>query len=502
MSAIRWSALLICIGVWASGCASTQLNLNLDLYTEDPSPEVALRPISIVKLRSSLSAARTESESLGRDRIELGRAMVATYAKIYGLMVSLRPTSSSAGRTVQPASAPPAPDPAAVEADLRGLRSWLDAYVTAVNGKVNDVHLAIDKASGNVDAYVQATSKAPTGPKTASPPSPVSLPKLDEVLKAVDIVGRALAQLSVPLGTDFERGFADQWPVVMASLTPDNLAKFFVGRSEPPQVLELRLQLAALAQTMAEISARGRQVSRELADRLTAAAAIAGQNPGRLKLSIDAVAQAATTVPLSLGLGDRGMTALNDLVRSTTLFYSQVDRLQDPADPVWRIVGDVRNEAKWNITFSETYFYSEGNNSVFVVRDTPISYRVQRGANNPTALVQGQLQISRAIANAAISVAGAAVGAPIPKLPGTADSGKPESTEGADAEKLARRDATVERQAAVRAQSIRGLRLRMQTLRDQLQRIDPNDTQAAATALAQLRSVLSAYESVFASPPK
>ena len=48
-----------------------------------------------------------------------------------------------------------------------------------------------------------------------------------------------------------------------------------------------------------------------------------------------------------------------------------------------------------------------------VVRDSPIKYRVQDASNNPAALVQAQLGVSRAVADAAIQIAGATTGVPL-----------------------------------------------------------------------------------------
>jgi hypothetical protein len=490
MSARRRSTLIALVSalLWSSGCASTRLTLNLDIYTEDPAPDLALRPINIVKLRNALLTARAEAESLARDRVALAQAAFATFGKVHALQVSLGPQPAATGQD-----------------ELRILQTRLDTYIAAVTSKATAAQHAIGRASASLDAYIAATARPPadTHARVTTAPLQASVAPLDDVIKSVDEAGRLFGQLGAPLGTDFEEGLVRRWPTVAKSITEENLQKLFKeGQPEPPQVRDLREEVAHLARTMTDLAGRGRRVSRQLTERLTAATAIPEREPGRLKQTIDAVAQVATSVPLSLGVGDRGAAALNDLVRSTTLFYSQIDRLQDPADPVWRIVGDPLNDAKWNSTFSETYFYSEGNNSVFVVRDTPISFRVQRSANNPTALVQGQLQVSRAVANAAIAVAGAAVGVPIPKLPGTADSGKAEAAESTDAEKLAKRDATVEQQSAVRAQAIRGLRQRLQVLRDQLQGVSQSDTKATAAALAQFRSVLNAYEAVFLAPPQ
>ncbi|MEI8631514.1 hypothetical protein P4S72_04080 [Vibrio sp. PP-XX7] len=91
---------------------------------------------------------------------------------------------------------------------------------------------------------------------------------------------------------------------------------------------------------------------------------------------------------------------------SIDLLNSQLARLQNAGSPIWRVVADPVNEKRWNTKFSETYFKAEGEAGVVVVRDSPIQYRVQQAHNNPAALVEAQLQISRAVANTAIQIAG------------------------------------------------------------------------------------------------
>ena len=70
----------------------------------------------------------------------------------------------------------------------------------------------------------------------------------------------------------------------------------------------------------------------------------------------------ATAVSTSLGRPDQ----LEELVRATGRVFNLVDRLQDPADPIWRTVSRPENQEKWHNTFTETYFYAEGNTSCVV----------------------------------------------------------------------------------------------------------------------------------------
>ena len=64
-------------------------------------------------------------------------------------------------------------------------------------------------------------------------------------------------------------------------------------------------------------------------DLKNAAMALDAPKQGDIKKSVDAIAKVATDVPSSLGIGDRGATALNQLVQSTNLLYSQVDPVRE-----------------------------------------------------------------------------------------------------------------------------------------------------------------------------
>jgi hypothetical protein len=470
VAAILWLVLV-------AGCASTQLTLNLDLYKEDPA--VALTPGRIVKLQEGLALAQNEAQMLALDRSDLADNLFATYEGLYKLSVRLRPV---------PAGSPP---PTYNPADLNILRQYLDSYKNTVTGIANNITALVAEAQRKLDEYM----KIPDDKSQAARLAQVS------VLRNSANVARELAKLGGPLGTDFEGSLANNWKIVAQSISADNLQPLFKdGKTEPSEAMELRNQVAKLASKLQELAARGRSILKEISARLSEAIKSAELKPSRLKESIDAVAKAATDIPSSVGLPDGGQTALNRLVLSTSLLFSQIDRLQDPADPVWRIVSDPQNESIWNTTFSETYFYSEGNNSVVVVRDTPMSFRVQRGNNNPIALIQGQLQVSRAITNAAISVAGAAAGIPTPKLPGSVSQGKDSTGAGDPAEQLARRKVTVERFAAQRAEAIRGLQRKLTALRDEFAIVDVNNPKAVDALLSRFQAVLKAYDAMLTPP--
>lgn len=93
---------------------------------------------------------------------------------------------------------------------------------------------------------------------------------------------------------------------------------------------------------------------------------------------------------------------------------SLVDRVQNPADPALRILADDPDDPNWKTVFAKTSYLAEGNSSVALIRERPGHFVVKHASNNPRALIQGQMQITRAVATTAVKFAGAVAGVPLP----------------------------------------------------------------------------------------
>jgi hypothetical protein len=166
----------------------------------------------------------------------------------------------------------------------------------------------------------------------------------------------------------------------------------------------------------------------------------------------------------------------SQMLTAVDLLNSQLDRLQVASSPAWRIVTDPKNKNKWNTEFSESYFYAEGNAGVVIVRDSPIKYRVQEASNNPAALVQAQLQVSRAVADAAIQIAGATTGAPLASLSsGQNDSSpKPEDiNDQQDTETMMTKQARLKAKKVVYQRSIAAIEANIDGFIRQLKELEP-----------------------------
>jgi hypothetical protein len=451
----------------------------LDLYKEDPAYIAPLTPARVASIYEGLDLAEREADELARDRARLADQLFATYESLYALAVKAR-TGSDYDK-----------------GDLSIDRGHLESYKQKLTAKAKHIKALSRTAREKLAAHLKSF---PAG----APAQDVRLKSEQiEALRSVRSVAQELIELAGSLDTDFELGFINLWPSVTKTVSEENLKKLIKVGTVPKEFDAVRRRVGELGQLIKELQSRGRRVSENTGATLARLSTIEVTQPAAMKRSFDAIAAAATELPLSVGLGDRGATAIHDLAISAEFLYTQLDRLQDPADPIWRVVSSPENEAKWNTQFSNTYFYSEGNNSVVVVRDTPISFRVQRGNNNPVALVQSQLQISRAIGNVAISIAAASTGVPLPRVSGAGPAGT-QSGDGSsvEAEKLATAKATVERQAAVRAQAVRNLSRNLSALKDDFKAADPKKNPEGVKALlARLAAVLDAHLPVFTASP-
>ena len=68
-----------------SGCASTELQMNLDLYSEDPVYVLPLTPAQVATMNQGLDQADVETEQLSSDRRDLAVQLFEVYESLYAL---------------------------------------------------------------------------------------------------------------------------------------------------------------------------------------------------------------------------------------------------------------------------------------------------------------------------------------------------------------------------------------------------------------------------------
>lgn len=450
-------------------CAHSKLTLDLDLYGEDPSLALPVAPARLAGIEDGLGKAEAEAQDLVKERTDLSSELLKAYEAFVVVLTRAR------GLAIDDALFGP-------------VEKQLADHLSALKKREASFGSAVDGARANLESYARRCSP--------NAPDRLDVAVVNAGLrKSLDQVGRALVALSAPLETPFEKAVVTGWPVIVRDAGADNVALLTKRPAEPADMAKLRATFGLLADHLSALDEKGRTRTGKLAAALRQGLAADGSP---FVASITRLAVQGLQVPASMDLSNRGLSALGELLSSSGLFYSQVDWLQDPADPVWRVLSDPANDSRWRNAFAETYFYAEGNNSVVAVRDTPISFRVQRATNDPTNLVRGQLRVSRAIANAAVEIAGARMGLkPLPS-PSTGDGAPSVQNPDDTPEALAATRATLSETDELRRRVVATLRTKLEFHREQLRqaqllRTDKERSAATEAALSQLAASLEAY---------
>jgi hypothetical protein len=174
--------------------------------------------------------------------------------------------------------------------------------------------------------------------------------------------------------------------------------------------------------------------------------------------------------------------------------WQMLEFMQNWADPRWRDVAHPSNSHRWTCKFSHTKYYAQGNSAVVVVRDSPVSFRVMRGTNNPATLIQQQLRIARAVGAASIEVAAGMSGIPIGSLdpPVSDENGETQAAPAASDPRLEREALTAERE-----RFLSDMRRDVADLRRRIESLTGADAEERARQLivTELIPMLAAYQS-------
>jgi hypothetical protein len=507
--------LLWLVSFLTAGCASSSLTVSVDLYDEDPrliapmSLETAYRLIDDV---NQLEAAAREKTA---QRAKLAEMAWEAY----------RATTQSAGmssREVEQAYKSYAASVADREKTLADPFSKARAALTKYIAQYQAAYAAARTAFESCERYRVASDEVRKSESlSAKECRPIELAKQAERLgeewtlrrlppalhaaeaEARNAVSEAVAAYRAFAGPTQTTADAksktpgDEFTVPWAQLRAQLNANLERAQRGGFRVVEAQIDQAirVMNAKVTELAAAIKAIEPERAkspgpprERVASSSALLLDSVARIAVELDAV---RADLPESAS----ARTALAGLAANATRFVELIDRLQDPGNPVWRIVTDPANEAHWNTESVKTRFYAEGKSHVVMVRNDPMRFDVQEGTNNPAALIKGQLEVTRAIANAAIGVLGASTGLPVRKPPAAGETESPATTgESSAAEDFARRKAVADESAQARERAIRGLSLELANVQSNLNAVDD----ASLTAQrARLAAILSAYQSIF-----
>ncbi|ACS78378.1 hypothetical protein [Maridesulfovibrio salexigens] len=128
--------------------------------------------------------------------------------------------------------------------------------------------------------------------------------------------------------------------------------------------------------------------------------------------------------PIQVKIDKTDNQNLNEIAKSLSLQTSQIYRLQDPADPIWKIVTKKENLSKWNVMGGRTFASADGEVNIVMVQDTPMNPRIQKVHGDPSSTIESQLMIGRAVSSTALQIAQMATGTKLPSIPSVPPSNK------------------------------------------------------------------------------
>jgi hypothetical protein len=492
----------LCV-ILLAACTSTRLTVNVDIYDEDPRLTAPMSPEEATQLVADLEQLRLEAFRNESER----RFLAERSFKIY------ENTWTKLGGN---------------EAYLERYRAELDAYLTSLSNGLAAVSNAIKNAEHCLESYnamylgayetaktefegqdlnrqlKEEEARPPRWWRRSDPPAPRLgeewiIRRLPGSLHGEEAKARKLVALAA---TEFEKFLTSEhtdYSMDWNELRNILYRAYEASQLDGDEVLESRVTGAfeTLRTGILNLAEWSNKESRQTIDISTLRS---GKQNKALFDSTIQIALELETLRNNLPKSAAALTALSGLVRSSARLYEMIDRLQDAGDPVWRIVADPANESRWNKTFSETYYYAEGNSSVVVVRDNPMRYRVQEATNDPSALIKGQLEITRAVTSAAIAVAGAATGMPSHALPGADEELPDSSTPDTQSQDLARRKADADISARLRDSTLRSLAQDLSGILISLSAAEVNE--ALIDSQAQLlRAKLEGYKATLESQP-
>ena len=461
------TGLILILALLCGGCASSKLELELSIYKSDPFSDELNTKADIDRSIEGLAKLDPEVAAMADGRIEIARSMAQVFKEYRWLIVKARKPQYS-------------------RIKFNGEFEIQDRYLEEFEEFVRDVERKT-RANKSIalhwlERYQRLLPEIIPGeepgeqpgekPEGRKDPARQIVEKQarkqvrDKTLLAMKDLNNSLRQLVGPNDTNLEKTLLSQWDGLQQRVESKQV-KEWIKKSEGKDDLDnIRSIFTSLQSRLNALEKRSLRINSELGTALSM--------EGTAEDTVPLIPDNLLNKPLRFS-----DSAVREQFESFSLLATQIERLQDPSDPLWKVVTDPMNAEQWNVEFSGTYFRAEGNSSVVVVRDSPMEFRTQRGNNDPTALVQAQLQVSRAIADAAITVAGATTGVNLGGLKSVDKRKDASNGEGiTESEEMARRKARVDEKQRLRAIIISAQASQLRSYRTQLQLLDA-DKEAA-----------------------
>ncbi|WP_421765482.1 hypothetical protein [Ekhidna sp.] len=372
---MKYNILAILIIILLSSCAKSTLVVTVDIFTGNL-PEVQSNDDEIDNIIGKVIELESVSEQVYTDKLRLSEAIFKTYIAYYKFAAEAMDGSY---------------DPAFTE-PLNGLKSDFEDKVKNQKNSIDSgfdtiKSLLTDLINSEGDFQVYQNLK-------------LTLPaKINQQIASIEQLADFTHVYIESIRGSFSQDLQD-----LSNLKNENIQESTFN--------EVKLALSNLATLL---NNRDFNVdSRILSEMLES---LESQNLTSFKDSFTKLSSVFAEIPNTLTLESR----TNDLakfIQDKNFLFNQLDRLQDFGHVDWKnIAMKMDDPNSWKREFTSTEFEAEGNSSVVLVRDSPVSFRPQQVNNDPSALIQSQLQISRAATGMALSVAGAVAGIDLESSP-------------------------------------------------------------------------------------
>ena len=499
-----------------TGCATSELTVRVDLYDEDPRFVAPMTPEQVAEQVANLERLRAAAQDKTSQRRYLAEASVQMYndtrAPLFNSPVRYTTELDDYRKAADSAQTDLGK---VIDTAITALEKYATDYQTAYESARRDFQRCEnERLGGQSKAFVDAPaadakveSLVPVGERPLASQCWLSekskfVERLDDEwvvrrlpieLRAEEAKARGAVAKAAAGYASFAAPVRNSFVVDWAGLRADLYDALEHSSTDAERLSGARRAVHGLNVRLASLAEAANLVPKsEIAEAVESDArgSATGLSRSTMKIAIE-----LESLRGALPEDASAQTALSGLVRSSSRFAELIDRLQDAGDPVWRTVTNPANDAHWNTMITESGFFAQGKSNVVIVRQDAMRYDIHEGTNDPAALVRAQLEISRAVANAAINVAGAATGIKVPgggTKPGdpAADDAAAATSDANKAEAFAKRKAKAEEEERARQTAMRGLSMELNNI---LLNIAGGGDAVLASQRARLMSLLKAY---------
>lgn len=427
------------LGMLAIGCASQKVQVIVDVYQGEIPHDI--KETTVINALQKFSEINVEANQVASQKIALAEGLYEAYESY------LRIHSEIYSTTFEPSN-------------MSILNSYLVNYKDTIEGLVENVQNRVRVARASLkQENINNISEL-------------------QLYAETEMINDAFLDLINYQSSDLNNVLFNFWPDLLNDLRRISDDQNLIDNNKiQSQVQALILQFSRLSKL---IEKQNSNINIDEIDPSTL------ETPNAYRESINALYTIFSEIPKDVSYQNREK-ALADFTRQNSILFSQIERLQDPADPAWKFL---KNEKKnWNTEFNKTYFKAIGDNSIVLVRDTPSSFRVQQANNDPSVVIENQLQISRAVSGAAISIAGAFIGVDPP-------IGQQSPTDDESIYSVSLKT-KIEEQNKIRSRNLAALSASLEILKDELNQLDPADDTKKEELIKELKALMTAYYTYF-----